>query len=140
MTKEQQIYIEANDAGQCGLLKGSENTDELMRLFFTPRGIEFCQEHNIPSLAAFRRFKGAQATRGGVYIDTPVKAANLPCVALVGEETVAELEYTETKGFKVILMHGAKARITASGYAVVFITNISGEIEIIQKDKAKILT
>jgi hypothetical protein len=138
MTKEEQIYKEAKMFKSCQLLKGTEDTGELIRLFFTPQGIEFCTRFKAPSLEAFRRFRGVQAERGGFYIDTPVKAKNLPRVALIGGETVAELEYTETAGYTVILMHGAKAKITASGYSVVFITNAGGELEIIQKDKSKI--
>jgi hypothetical protein len=137
-TKEQQIYKEAKMFKSCQLLKGTENIDELMRLFFTSQGIEFCSKFNTPSLDAFRNFKGLQATRGGFYIDTPVKAKNLPRAALIGNETVAELEYTETEGYTVVLMHGAKAKITASGYAVVFVTNAGGKLEVVQKDNAKI--
>jgi hypothetical protein len=139
MTKEEQIYKEAKRFKSCALMKGTENTNELISLFFTPQGIEFCTEYNTPSLEAFRRFKGLEATRGGFYIDTPVKARNIPRVALIGNETVAELEYTETKGYTVVLMHGAKAKITASEYAVVFLTNAGGEVEIIKKDKAIVL-
>ena len=136
MTKEEQIYREVNAAGQCGLLKGNENAGELMDLFFTPKGVEFCTTYNTPGLDAFRRFRGKRAERGGFYIDTPLKAKNLPRLALIGSGTVAELEFTETKGFTVILMHGAQAKITASGFAVVCITKVDGEVEIIQKDNA----
>ena len=140
MTKEEQIYREVNSAGQCGLLKGNENTTELINLFFEPKGIEFCTTYNTPSLEAFRRFQGKQAERGGFYIDTPIKAKNLPRVALIGSKTVAELEFTETKGFTVVLMHGAQAKITASGYSVIFLTNAGGgNVEIIQKDNAKVM-
>jgi len=139
MTNEERIYQEVNKQNPCDLIKGTENAEELIDLFFTPQGIEFCTTNNSPSLDAFRRFKGPQATRGGFYIDTPVKAKNLPRVALIGKETVAELEFTETKRHTVVLMHGAKARITASGYSVVFVTNAGGEVKIIQNDNAKIL-
>jgi hypothetical protein len=139
MTKEEQVYKEAKRHKICTMLNGTENTNELIDLFFTPQGIEFCTKFNLPSLGAFMRFRGLQTTRGGFYIDTPVKAKNLKRVALIGKETVADLEFTETEGYTVVLMHGAKAKITASGYAVVFMTNAGGEVEIIQKDNAKIL-
>jgi hypothetical protein len=138
MTGKEQIYEEVNKIGQCGLLKGTENIDDLMALFFTPQGREFCTKHNVPSLDVFRCFKNTNAIGGGFYIDTPVKAKNLPRVALIGNETVAELEYTETEGFHAVLMHGAKAKITASRYAVVFVTNAGGEVEIIRNDNAKV--
>jgi hypothetical protein len=113
--------------------------DELIELFFTPQGIEFCSKYNSPGLADFHRFRGMHVEKGGFYIDTPVKAKNLPRVALIGGETVAELEFTETEGYTVVLMHGSKVKIIASGYAVVFLTNAGGEVEIIQKDNAKVL-
>jgi len=139
MTKEEQVYKEVKRKGACLMLKGTENIDDLIKLFFTPQGIEFCTKYKSPNLETFRRFRGMQVARGGFYIDTPVKAKNLPRVALIGSETVAELEFTETAGYTVVLMHGAKAKITASGYAVVFLHDAGGDVEIIQKDNARVL-
>lgn len=139
MTKEEQVYSEAKKFSACSLLKGTECTDELIELFFTPQGVEFCTTRNAPSLAAFRRFMGLQAVRGGFYIDTPIRAKNIAKLALIGHETVAELEYDETKGHKVVLMHGARAKITASGYAVVFVSCAAGtEVEVVENNDAKI--
>jgi hypothetical protein len=139
MTKEQQVFKEAKRAGVCSLLKGNENAEELMQLLLTPQGIEFCTKNNALSLSTFRRFRGMQATRKGIYIDTLVQAKNLPIVVLVGT-TVAELKYDDpNKAHKVILIHGAKAKITASGWAVVFVTNAEGTVEIDVRDNAKIL-
>jgi hypothetical protein len=61
-------------------------------------------------------------------------------VALFGKDTVAELEYDDT-GVRhvVVLMHGAKAKIRASGYAVVFVTNINCEVETEVSDSARIM-
>jgi hypothetical protein len=139
LTKEKQVYKEAKRYKACELLKCTEDTTELMSLFFSPQGIEFCAKYNVPSLDAFRRFRGLQSVCGGFYIDTPIKAKNHHRMALIGNETIAELEYTETEGFHVVLMHGAKARITASGYAVVFLTNVGCDCDIVIKDRARVL-
>jgi hypothetical protein len=140
MTKEQRIYAQAKKAGVCSLLKGHENTDELMNLFFTPQGIEFCSEHNFPGMEELKPFRSRQATRGGFYINTPARLKNPRRVALCGEETVACLEYNDvSQSHEVVVMHGATAKIKASGYAVVFITNIGGLVETEIKDNAKVL-
>lgn len=140
MTKEEQIYSQAKRLGICPLMKGTENTDELIKLFFTPQGQEFCSKYNFPTMRALTPFKGMQATRGGFYIDTPVKAKNRRRIALFGKETVAELEYDDpTQRHEVVVMHGASVKIKASGYAVVFVTNVSGTVETEIKDSAKVL-
>jgi hypothetical protein len=140
MTKEQQIYSQAKRLGVCDLMKGGENTDDLMELFFTPQGIEFCSEYNFPSMEALMPFRGTQAARGGFYIDTPVKLKNPNRVALFGKDTVAELEYDDvSQRHEVVVMHGAKAIIKASGYAVVFVANVSGKVETEITESAMIL-
>lgn len=70
-------------------------------------------------------FKGELAESMGVFVETDVKAQNLPFVFLVGE-CHAELEYTDSKKLhQVVLMHGATANIKASNWAVVSV-NIDG--------------
>lgn len=140
MEKERRIYRRARKLGICNLMKGTENTDELIELFFTPQGIEFCSRYNFPGMELLMPFRGIQAARGGFYINTPVKEKNIEQIALFGENTIAELEFDNPdKAYKVILMHGAKAKIKASGYAVVFVTNVSGTVETEINDNAKIL-
>ncbi|MDR3246072.1 MAG: hypothetical protein LBT50_06520 [Prevotellaceae bacterium] len=139
MTREQKVFTESKKANICGLMTGQEDFDGLMRLFFTPQGIEFCTKHNLPTIDTLRLFRGMQAARGGFYIDAPAKLKNPGNVALFGK-TVAELEYDDTGVYhQVIVMHGAKAKITASGYAVVFVTNAGGEVETVINDNAKTL-
>lgn len=122
------------------MLKGTEDTDGLMELFFTPQGLEFCAEYNFPTMELLKPFRGMQAARGGFYIDTPVKATNRRRTALFGVDTFAELVYDDvSQSHEVVIMHGAKAIIKASGYAVVFVTNVSGEVEIELSGNAKVL-
>lgn len=120
------------------MLRGNESPRELMRLFFTPQGVEFCTKHNFPDMATAREFRGEVAEAFGVYIDAgQIELRNPRQVALIGN-THARLHYDDPhKGHQVIAMHGAKASIAAEGYAVVF---IAGEnIEHTTKDHAKVL-
>ena len=48
--------------------------------------------------------------------------------ALIGQGTIA--------GHRVVLMHGARARIEAGNYAVVSVMNRGGEVEIVKDDTA----
>ena len=137
ITKE--IYKKALKLGCCSSFKGTETTDELIQLFTTPQGIEFCGKYNFPDLLTLRTFRGLQASRHGVFIDVDISRENLPKVILIGS-TVAKLTYTDpNKRHEVIVMYGAKAIIKASGYAVVCVMNYGGEVETHLSDNAKAL-
>lgn len=140
MNTANQLFRRAQQLGACALLHGTESQDELLELFLTPQGVEFCQKNNFPDMDTLRAFRGPKATRHGVYIDAGhIVLHNAPMVALVGD-TQAELHYDDPdKPHEVVLMHGAKAHIEASGYAVVFVTK--GDCEVVSQTKqgAKIL-
>lgn len=139
MTTNNQLYNKAKKFGVCSMLTGQETTSELMKLIFTPQGIEFCTQFSFPDIETFRTYKGAQAERNGIYIDTDTELHNVEYVLLVGE-TNATLTYDDpAKSHHVILMHGAKATIKASDYAVVFVNNAGGEIECEANNNALIL-
>lgn len=132
-----QILEQARRHGVCSKLKGTETTAELMNLIFTPQGVEFCLKHQFPSLDVFRAYKGCQAIDNGIYIDTDLNGHNMDRVLLVGDSN-ATLTYDDaSKPHYVTLMHGAKAHIVASGYAVVFVSGKGATCEV--KNYAKIL-
>lgn len=134
-------HSKAKALSACDMFSGNESKEQTIRLFLTPQGIEFCQKHNFPTLEDIRYFRGKVAERNGVYIDAgPLKLHNAERIALIGN-TEAELSYDDnTKRHIVVMMHGAKARITAKGYAVVFIYNASGcPVEVSTEDFAKVL-
>lgn len=124
----------------CSMFKGTETVEEVLALFTTPQGIEFCTKHSFPSIEMCRKFKGATAERLGIFVESDARIANLPIVVLVGS-CHAELEYNDPdKRHQVILMHGASASIKASNWAVVFVNNASdGSVEIEATDNAKVL-
>lgn len=135
----QQILKRAKEYGVCSMLTGRETTEELMRLVFTPQGVEFCTKFNFPDIDTFRHYKGRQAEHSGIYVDADVELHNVERVLLAGD-TTATLTYDDpTKSHHVVVMHGAKAKVKASGYAVVFVTNTDGVVEIETEDNALII-
>lgn len=131
------IYKQFRKISRCPLFKGTENEHELIQLFLSTQGIEFCTDNNFPDLDTLKTFKTAD--KYNIYIDKNVELSNAQKVVLIGN-TKAILTYNDpNKRHEVILMHGAKATIKASGYAVVFVTNSGGEVKKESSDFAKIL-
>lgn len=134
-----EIMQSASLMGACAKSKGVSDWKSLAWLFFTPQGREFCEQHNFPSLEMFREM-AENVARYGVFVDAgSVKRQNDANVGLVGS-TSAELVYDDnTVVHKVILMHGAKAKIKASHYAVILLVNIGAcEVEI-EKDQTVVI-
>ena len=66
----QQIYKQARLLGACELFTGKERTlEDIVHLFVTPQGIEFCTEHDFPNIEIFRLFKSYNVERCGIYND-----------------------------------------------------------------------
>lgn len=109
-------------------------------LFFSPQGREFCEEKNFPELPMFREMKRHGISELGVFVDEGnVCRSNDKDIALVGD-TCGELKFDENKVVhKVMLMHGAKAHIKASNYAVLLIVNVGGCEVTIDKDETVIV-
>lgn len=132
-----EILSNAVKLGACEASGKATDWKSLAWLFFSPQGVEFCNKHNYPSLDVFRQMDGVISSLG-VYVDKSCNATNMN-VALVGESQ-SELHFSGTDNpYKVILMHGAKAKIYAGMYAVVKIENISGEYEVFNDGTATIL-
>lgn len=127
----------AQKLADCTMFKGTEDLEQLIKLMFTPQGIEFLTRYNFPDLATFRKFKKYHPERYGVYIDCgEISLSEARRVFLVGNSS-ATLNYRETAGNRVYLMHGARASIIASGYAVVKIEHdAKSSISYITNDKA----
>lgn len=132
-----EIMSNAVKLGACEASGKATDWKSLAWLFFSPQGVEFCKKHNYPSLDVFRQMDGVISSLG-VYVDKSCNATN-ENAALVGE-SLSELHFSGTDNpYKVILMHGAKAKIYAGMYAVVKIENISGEYEVFNDGTATIL-
>lgn len=131
------ILSKAVSKGACSNSAKATNWESLTWLFFSPQGREFCKDNNYPTLGMFREI-AKDVEPYGVYVEKGVEKSNED-VALIGEAE-STLHYSGVdKAYKVILMHGAKAVIHASGYAVIRLENISGEYEIINDGTAEVL-
>ena len=120
----------ALQTGACKKINRVQDFPELIKLMFTPQGIEFCQDHNFPSVEVFRKNRDS-LERLGVYVDAGnIALKGKEYVCIVGD-TDATIEAAGTKFIHtIILMHGARAKITAKDYAVLNIVRIGGEYSI----------
>ncbi|MEG1539899.1 MAG: hypothetical protein RR383_08155 [Muribaculaceae bacterium] len=136
----QNIRKEARRIHSCELFKGTENEEELIRLFLSPQGQEFCVKNNFPDVTTFKD-TFPHATEYGIHIDKGnIQLTDCAMTVLIGN-THAELTYSDSsKRHEVILMHGASATIHAEDWAVVFVT-VGVRCKVIKavKDNALIL-
>ena len=64
-----QIYTQAKLLGACPLFKGTEQTvEDIVRLFESSQGIEFCMKNHFPNMATFRLFKPHGVEKYGIYM------------------------------------------------------------------------
>lgn len=134
-----EIMQSASLMGACAKSNGVSDWRSLTWLFFTPQGREFCEENNFPSLEMFQGMR-ENISEFGIWVDADdIVRQNDANVGLIGN-TSAELVYDDnTVVHKVVLMHGAKARIKAANYAVILLVNIGNcEVEI-EKDNTVVL-
>ena len=138
MIKE--IMKSASLYGACSGSGKVSDWRSLAWLFFSPQGREFCEEKNFPSHSMFQRMKPYNVEQFGVFVDLGrVSRSNDKDIALIGD-TCGELKFDENKVVhKVMLMHGAKAHIKASNYAVLLIVNVGGCEVTIDKDETVIV-
>ena len=124
------IRAMALQTGACKKINRVQDFPELIKLMFTPQGIEFCQDHNFPSVEVFRKNRDS-LERLGVYVDAGnIALKGKEYVCIVGD-TDATIEAAVTKFIHtILLMHGARAKITAKDYAVLNIVRIGGEYSI----------
>lgn len=134
-----EIMQSASLLGACAKSNGVSDWRSLTWLFFTPQGREFCENNNFPSLEMFQGMRD-NISEYNILVDAGnIIRQNDVNVGLIGN-TSAELMYNDnTVVHKVVLMHGAKARIKASDYAVILLVNIGNcEVEI-EKDNTVVI-
>lgn len=111
--------------------KSLKTLEDLVEVFYYPQGIEFCQQHNFPSLDILQKFKNLNVEIYGVYIDAgKITLHNPQRVILIGN-TEAIIDCNKG-GSDIIIMHSAKACITAKGWSVVRVHYNNG-CNVIQK-------
>nr|DAG98138.1 MAG TPA: hypothetical protein [Herelleviridae sp.] len=134
-----EIMQSASLLGACAKSNGVSDWRSLTWLFFTPQGREFCEDNNFPSLEMFQGIRD-NISEFNILVDAGnISRENDVNVGLIGN-TSGQLVYNDnTVVHKVVLMHGAKARIKASDYAVILLVNIGNcEVEI-EKDNTVVI-
>ena len=138
--KVSDVMQDAIRLGACSQSGKATDWKSLCWLFFTPQGREFCENNNFPSLEIFRQMK-PYVEAYGVLVDAGmISLKNNANVGIIGK-TEAMIEYDDnTKLHRIILMHGARAVIKVSNYAVVNVINVGNcPIEVINDGTGKVL-
>lgn len=106
--------------GACKTFVGGTRIEQLVKELFTPQGVEFVMKTGFPGLREFRQMqKVYNLAKYGIYLDCEeITLEEKRDVFIIGE-TKAILKYNELAKSHVCVIHGAKAEIRASGYAVV---------------------
>lgn len=105
----------------CEIFTGEETLPQLVELIFSPQGREFMLANQFPNIATFRKFKPYEPEKLGVYIDAGSITINEPGKIFLIGKTTAEIYCRKTTANEIILMHGASAKVYASGYSVVHV-------------------
>lgn len=117
----------ADKLAACNMFKGYESLAEIVKLFTSPQGIEFCLAAKFPTLATFRLFKRFGVERFGIYIDAGEITLDNPDRAVLIGHTTAHITYSEnTPLHRLTLLRGASAVVNASGWSVVGVTSERG--------------
>lgn len=111
----------------CRMFKGNETTEQIVALYKSTQGVEFCARYHFPSVNTVRLFKGENVERFGIYIDAGSLTLTEPKdkVLLIGR-TTATVECAQLRRYEVVCLHGARAVINASRWAVVKVTAEQG--------------
>lgn len=112
---------------ECSMFKGNETLEQIISLYKSPRGLEFCMGYHFPSIETLRLFKNGHPERFGVYIDAGEVILNNPVqkILLIGN-TTGKITCTETRRYEIALLHGASATFNADGWSVVAIEAETG--------------
>jgi hypothetical protein len=122
----------------CERVTGKETLQQLTDLMFTPQGIEFCIANNFPKIEDLRKLDNSFAISNNIFIDANGNLKNVGRIAVFGNSDI-EIKYTNNdKSHHILAMHGAKVKIIAEGYAVVFVESKGATIEVEKKDMAKV--
>lgn len=106
----------------CKAFKGDESLEQLASLFLSEGGIDFCIRNHFPNTSTFRLFRDCGLEKYGIYIDSGDITLHNPGRAVLIGRTAAVVKCDTLKRHEVIVLHGAKALVSASRWAVVFTT------------------
>lgn len=137
---DMEIKEQALSLGACDMIDGADTLAELVALMHTPQGREFCKAKRFPTLGILRSRREDFAALG-VYVDAgEVEMTDRDNVIIAGD-THARLSYDDTaRPYYAMVMHGARADVIASGYAVCEVTRVKGRVSVSSDDNAMVFT
>lgn len=132
--------MEATKHGACNKTKEVSNWSSLVKLFFSPQGLEFCLGKCYPSYAQFREISRYVAPFN-VYVDNPATEVSNPVNAAFIGDTLANVTVdSQDVVHKVVAMYGAKVRVYASNFSVVRIyCDEASDVQVVNDGTAVIL-
>lgn len=120
------LYNLAVKYRKCDMFKGTEDLQGLIRLFTSPQGLEFCMAYHFPNIATLRLFKRHDVEKYGIYIDAGAITLDNPKRAVLIGRTSATINCDTLERHEVFLLHGARAVVNASKWAVVAVKTEQG--------------
>lgn len=134
-----EIREQAKRAGACRRAAELQSVEDACRMLFTAQGREFAEKRGFPTAGMFAQ--AGDLTSYGIYNDY---CGEIPRehydIAVSGDSDVTIVADRNDRVYRIVLLHRAKARIYAGGYAVVLVAKTGGcECEITKDGTAKIL-
>jgi hypothetical protein len=122
------IYAQAKQLNACDKFTGKEQTlEDIVKLFKSPQGIEFCLKNYFPSTTTLRMFKQYDTAKYDIYIDAGNITLNNPRKAIIIGHTTATINCSGVKErHEIVAMRGAKVIVNARDWAVVSCNGDSG--------------
>lgn len=122
MNNAKEILREAARRGACSYLHGIDDMETLVSRFSDVPVWEFCIGHDFPALDVWRDIDESVRRRHGIHVDEGRISLRNPESAILAGATDAELHFGgDARAYMVFVLQGAKARIRAGGFAVVFV-------------------
>ena len=109
----------------CSIVKGNETAEDLLKLLTTREGISFATQTKFPTMDILRNDEVKRiAEKYGILIDRGCKLKNVPFLFLIGKGH-SHITYDDNQiAYRIVLMHGHKATITAKNGALVMLHDI----------------
>ena len=102
------------------MAEGVRGWKDLSSLLFRSQSREYCVVHKFPTLDMFRSVP-PEVRDYGIYVDAGGVRSCKRNTALIGNTVGTVVADGTDHIFKVVVMHGAKATVHASNYAVVHV-------------------
>ena len=135
----------AKAQGACEKAEGIESLDQLLDLYLSPQGLEFCINHHYPTREQWKAIKEqwgeTELCKRNVFIDDPhlILDVNPGTAIFVGEKTHAYITATGSdQTQRIISLHGAKANVSGRDFAVLDLIEAEGGIIEYALDKTSI--